>query len=222
MSGTSVLKGLNRLSRRAFLAAALVAVLLAAGGGERAAASDDPAIAFVRSLGDDVIAVLTDKTGSTFAEREAAFREVMIRGFDVPTVTRFVLGRHWKAATDEQRKEFSAILLDFLVRVYTVRFDADAYGSEHFAVLSAIADESGDTIVRSQVVRPSGAPSIALDFRIRPKKGSYKVIDLHVEGISMLHTHRVEFGSVVNREGIDGLLSGIRARLEAPVGDAAE
>ena len=222
MSRTSVLKRFNRLSRRAFLAAALIATLMAAAEGQRAAASDDPAVAFVEGIGNDVIAVLTDKTDSTFAEREAAFRDVMVRGFDVPTVTRFVLGRHWKSATDEQRAEFSAIFLDFLVRVYTIRFDADSYGGEQFAVRSVIADESGDTIVRAQVVRPSGAPPIGLDFRVRSKNGNHKVIDLYVEGISMLHTHRVEFGSVVNREGIDGLLSGIRARLEEPVGDAAE
>ena len=222
MSRVSVLKRFNRLSRRAFLATALIATLMAAAEGQRAAASDDPAVAFVEGIGNDVIAVLTDKTDSTFAEREAAFRDMMVRGFDVPTVTRFVLGRYWKSATDEQRAEFSAIFLDFLVRVYTIRFDADSYGGEQFAVRSVIADESGDTIVRAQVVRPSGAPPIGLDFRVRSKDGNHKVIDLYVEGISMLHTHRVEFGSVVNREGIDGLLSGIRARLEEPVGDAAE
>ena len=50
----------------------------------------------------------------------------------------------------------------------------------------------------------------------------YKVIDVSVEGISMLHTHRVEFASVVNRKGIDGLLGDLRARIEAPVEDTEE
>ncbi len=38
----------------------------------------------------------------------------------------------------------------------------------------------------------------------------------------MLLTHRAEFSSVVNRDGIDGLLSGLRARVEAPIGDGAQ
>ena len=222
VSRQSDLKRVDRLSRRSFMAVALTAALTVAVGGQRAGASDDPAVAFVKGLGEDVIAVLVDKVGRTFAEREAAFREVMVRGFDIPTVTRFVLGRHWNSASDEQRAEFSAIFLDFLVRVYTVRFDADAYGGERFAVRSAIADESGDIIVRAQVVRPSGVKPVGLDFRVRSKDGNHKVIDLYVEGISMLITHRLEFSTVVNRKGIDGLLSDIRARLEAPVGDAAE
>ena len=222
MLTTSDPKRLSRLSRRTLLVAALIAALVVAVGGQRVAASDDPAIAFVQGVGDDVVAILGNKDNSTFAEREAAFRDVMVRGFDVPLVTRFVIGRHWKSATDEQRAEFSAIFLDFLARVYASRFDSYSYGGEQFTVRSAIADESGDTIVRARVARPSGADPVELDFRVRTRDGNHKVVDLYVEGISMLLTHRVEFSSVINRKGIDGLLRDIRARIEAPIGDAEE
>ena len=100
------LERVNRLSRRTFMAAASAAILMATFGGQRAAAIDESAIAFVQGLGDDVMAILGNKDNSSFAEREAAFREVIVRGFDVPIVTRFVLGRHWKSATKEQRVEF--------------------------------------------------------------------------------------------------------------------
>ena len=216
------LKPINALTRRTFMAATMSTALILVAGEQRAIASDDPAVAYVRSIGNDVIAILGDKENSTFAEREAAFREVMVRGFDIPTVTRFVLGRHWKSATQEQRKDFSAIFLDFLTRVYSIRFDSYSYGGEQFTVRSVIADESGDKIVRAQVARPSGADPVDIDFRVRSKDGGFKVVDLYVEGISMLHTHRVEFSSVVNRDGIDGLLRALQARIDAPVEDAVE
>ena len=213
-------KRINSLFGRTFLAVALIVALIVAAGGQRAVATDDPAVAYVRGIGNDVIAILGDRDNTTFAEREAAFRAVMVRGFDIPTVTRFVLGRHWKSATVEQRAEFSSIFLDFLTRVYAVRFDSYSYGGETFTVLSVIADESGDTIVRTQVARPSGADPVGIDFRVRSKDGNYKVVDLYVEGISMLLTHRVEFSSVVNREGIDGLLRALQARVEEPIEEA--
>ena len=100
------------------------------------------------------------------------------------------------------------------------RLASYSYGGEQFTVLSVISDESGDKIVRAQVARPSGADPVGLDFRVRSKDGIQKVIDLYVEGIGMLHTHRAEFSAVVNRKGIDGLLSDLRALVEAPVGDA--
>jgi phospholipid transport system substrate-binding protein len=208
------------ISRRSFAAGAVAGALLVAILGPRAGAADDQAQAFIQDLGDRAIGVLKDKADSSFAEREAAFREVMVAGFDIPTVSRFVLGRHWKTATEQQRADYSAIFVDFIVRVYASRFDS--YGGEQFTVHSTIDDESGDKIVRGQIVRPSGGDPIGVDFRVRSRDGSYKVIDVGVEGISMLHTHRVEFGSVINRKGIDGLLSDLRARVEAPVGDEAD
>ena len=210
------------ISRRIFMAAVIgVALSLSAIAGQRAdAADDDPALTFVQGLGDEAVAALEDSINSTFAEREAAFREVMVRGFDIPIVARFVLGRHWRAASKEQRAEYMAIFVDFIVRVYASRFDS--YGGELFTARSVINDESGDKIVRAQIVRPSGGDPINVDFRVRMRDEGYKVIDVSVEGISMLHTHRVEFASVVNRKGIDGLLGDLRARVEAPVESAAE
>ena len=204
------------ISRRMFAAAVIAAaVLVSAIGGQRAGAADDPALTFIQSLGDRAIEVLQDKANTSFEEREAAFREVMVTGFNIPTVSRFVLGRHWKTATKQQRTDYSAIFVDFIVRVYASRFDS--YGGELFEARSAIHDESGDKIVRAQILRPSGGEPIDVDFRVREKDGVQRVIDVLVEGISMLHTHRVEFASVINRKGMDGLLAELRARVEAPV-----
>ena len=209
------------ISRRALAAAVVgLAVLLSAAGGLRADRDEDPALTFIQSLGDQAVASLRDNLDSPFEVREAAFREVMVRGFDIPIVGRFVLGRHWRTATKEQRREYMAVFVDFIVRVYASRFDS--YGGELFTARSVIDDESGDKIVRAQIVRPSGGDPIGVDFRVRMRDEGYKVIDVSVEGISMLHTHRVEFASVVNRKGIDGLLGDLRARVEAPVEDTAE
>ena len=208
------------ISRRLFAVAALTAALVCTVGGPRADASDDPAFVFIETLGNQAVAVLKDKANSTFEGREAPLREVMVIGFDIPTVSRFILGRHWKTANEQQRANYREIFLDFIVRVYASRFDS--YGGEQFVVRSVIDDESGDKIVRAQVLRPSGGDPVDLDFRVRSREGTLKVIDVVVEGISMLHTHRVEFASVINRKGIDGLLVDLRARVEAPVGEAAE
>ena len=204
------------ISRRVFAAAVIAAaVLVSAIGGQRAGAGDEPALTFIQDLGDRAIKVLQDKANTSFEEREAAFREVMVTGFNIPTVSRFVLGRHWKTASKQQRTDYSAIFVDFIVRVYASRFDS--YGGELFEARSLIQDESGDKMVRAQILRPSGGEPIDVDFRVRERDGVQKVIDVLVEGISMLHTHRVEFASVVNRKGIDGLLADLRARVEAPV-----
>jgi len=76
-------------------------------------------------------------------------------------------------------------------------------------------------LVRTRILRPSGGTPVGVDFRVRMIRGGYRVVDINVGGISMLHTHRVEFASVIKRKGMDGLLEELRAQVEAR-GSAAE
>ena len=97
------------ISRRVLAAAVVgLAVLLCASNGLRADADKDPALTFIQGLGDQAVTSLRDNLDMPFEVREAAFREVMVRGFDIPIVGRFVLGRHWRTATKEQRREYMA------------------------------------------------------------------------------------------------------------------
>ena len=204
------LGGTGRRGVIAFAAIALLA-MSTAGGSVQAA---DSAGEFIQNLGERAVGVLRDKENTTFAEREFAFRNILVEGFHIKTISRFVLGRYWAKATDEQRATYNDVFVDFIVRVYASRFDA--YDGEVFEITQAIESEiEGDTIVRTQILRPSGSAPIGVDYRVRKIDGNYKVVDVNVEGISMLHTHRVEFASVINRKGMDGFLEELRAQVEA-------
>ena len=201
---------------------ALVALLMfsLSSFGASASAADDQAGDVVQSLGERAISVLGKKEGSTFVEREAAFRNILVAGFHIQTISRFVLGRHWKTATKYQREAYSDIFVDFIVRVYASRFDS--YNGQTFEILKTVkAGTEGDMLVRTRILRPSGGTPVGVDFRVRMIRGGYRVVDINVEGISMLHTHRVEFASVIKRKGMDGLLEELRAQVEAR-GSAAE
>lgn len=190
---------------------ALLAVLLFSfsGASVSASAEDSEAGEFVRMLGERAVDVLRDKENTTFAEREFAFRNILVEGFHIKTISRFVLGRYWRSATAAQRQAYDDVFVDFIVRVYASRFDS--YDGEQFEILQAVdSDIKGDTIVRTRIIRPSGGTPIGVDYRVRVIDGGYKVVDVNVEGISMLHTHRVEFASVINRKGMDGFLDELR------------
>ncbi len=63
------------------------------------------------------------------------------------------------------------------------------------------------TKVRSQDTAPT-----RVAYRVRNLDGNYKIIDVLVEGVSLVTTQRSEFSSVVTRDGIDGLLAVLRER----------
>jgi len=198
--------------RRQIIASLAVLLFSFSTAGLPAKANDGEAGKFILSLGDRAVSVLRDKENTTFTERESAFRQILVEGFHMTTISRFVLGRHWRSVTSAQRSAYNDVFVDFIVRVYASRFDS--YNGEHFEILEIVDSATGgDTVVRTRILRPSGGEPIGVDFRVRVIEGSYRVVDVIVEGISMLHTHRVEFASVIKLRGMDGFLDELRAQV---------
>ena len=212
MTVVGVVRRFGVTSRHSFLSL-LTVLLLTNSVPVNSVHAADSAGEFIQNLGERALNILQDKENTTYAQREFAFRNILVEGFHIKTISRFVLGRYWGKATQEQRDAYNDVFVDFIVRVYASRFDS--YDGEVFEITQALESEiEGDTIVRTQILPPSGGTPIGVDYRVRKIKGNYKVVDINVGGISMLHTHRIEFASVINRKGMDGFLEELRAQVE--------
>ncbi len=167
---------------------------------------------FVAALGDNAIRMLVEE-GVSHDDRIANFRELLIEGFDVPLIGRFVLGVHWRRASPEQRTEYADLFEKFLVQSYAARLGQ--YGGESLTVKAARAGGDKDTIVSTEILQ-RGRPPVKVDWRVRSGEANYKVVDVIVEGISMVITQRDEFSSVIRRSGgnVEGLLAKLRERAD--------
>ena len=167
---------------------------------------------FIASLGDRALQILAGGSQNP-SERDIAFRKVLDEGFDLALIGRYAMGRYWRRATQEQRSEYIKLFKDFIVVTYIARLGE--YSGETLRVVSSRRDDQ-DTIVTSEIVM-EGRPSIRVDWRVRndASDGSEtKIIDVIVEGISMLLTQRDEFASVIQRSGgnVEGLLVRLRKK----------
>ena len=54
---------------------------------------------------------------------------------------------------------------------------------------------------------PTNGPPLALDWRLREGDAGPVIIDLIVEGASLLVSQRSEFAAVIERHDLDGLLA---------------
>lgn len=166
--------------------------------------------AFIADLGDRAIAVLKRKELPT-AEREAELAGLLADGFDMGYLGRVVLGRPYRELSDEQRAEYQALFHDFVLKTYSARLSN--YAGETLAVLKAVP-VSGEDVMVSSEIRRQGEPPVRVDWRVRPQGGSFKIVDIVVEGVSMVVTQRSEFQSIVAQQGVPGLLTALRARAE--------
>ncbi|HUK58095.1 MAG TPA: ABC transporter substrate-binding protein [Stellaceae bacterium] len=175
----------------------IVAVLLAGIGLARA---DEPqsAAAFVDSLVSDALVVIKDGNLSD-GDRQARFEALLQRGFDMPRIARYVLGRYWNSASDNDRQAFAQLFQRWVVQIYAMRFKG--YSGEQVKVIGA-RDEGQGALVTTEIASPSsGAPPVKVDWRVGHQDGAYHVLDIDVEGVSMALTEREEIASVIQRSG---------------------
>lgn len=152
---------------------------------------DDVAARGIGFLGDEDLSE---------SKRAAAFQKLLEDSFDTKTIGRFALGRYWRSATEAQQKEYLKLFNDMIVDVYTGRFSE--YDGQALRVVNARAEGKSDILVESKII-PAQGSEIQLDWRVRNKNGTYKIIDVIVEGVSMALTQRSDFSSVIQRGGGD-------------------
>ncbi len=174
----------------------LIALGLAAAGTGAAAAGD--AQTFINDLVAQALKALDNKQLTT-EDRTKQFRELLDHDFDMARISRFVLGRYWNEANEQERKQFETLFEEYVVRAYAQRFSD--YSGEQVKITGARPEGETSTLVQSQIVRPDGAPPAKVDWRVRKADDGFKIVDVDVEGVSMILTQREEFSSVIQRSG---------------------
>jgi phospholipid transport system substrate-binding protein len=165
---------------------------------------------FVQDLGNRAIAQLA---GQQIPEQEerARFRRLLNEAFDLNAIGKFTVGRaYWSTATPQQQQQFLSLYETQVTNAYAKRFQD--YSGEQFRVNGQNKEDGGDTVVNSEITRPSGGQPVQVQWRVRPEGGSLKIVDVVIEGISMAVTDRQQFSAVIQRGGgtIDSLIDALK------------
>jgi len=193
--------------RRTLLAAPCIAVL--ARPSRASADLGSRAARFIEERGRQVIAVVNGP--GSMDERRSAVEAILRESVDIRGVAQFVLGRHWRTASEAQRAEYLRLFEAVLVRNLSSRF-GEISGASFTVARNQMASEE-EALVSTVVSRPN-TPAIALDWRVAVVGGAPKVVDVVAEGTSLRITQRSEYSAVVQRDGgLDGLLRAMRQQL---------
>ncbi len=135
--------------------------------------------------------------------------QVLLPHFDTEYSARLVLGKHWPAASAEQRKNFVNAFYKSLLSNYghaLVDFTSDRL--KVFPYNGPPEQNYAD--VRTQVRKDDGSP-VEVDYRLRRTEQGWKAWDVVIEGISYVKSFREDFDSEIDQKGLDEVIS----RLEA-------
>jgi phospholipid transport system substrate-binding protein len=192
------------------LALSLVSTLAhAEGGNEDKGGSDGPSAREVmEGTVVEVVAILKDASMDTRARR-GKLEQIAYERFDFRTMSRLVLAKNWRRLSKDQQKEFVKEFRLYLANDYGSRLDR--YGDEDVAIVGERTEARGDVTIKTEI--QGGENNGALvDYRMRDKKTDWKIIDVVIEGISLVANFRDQFREVISKEGPEGLLEKLREK----------
>ena len=158
---------------------------------------------FVENLGKQVVEKVSNINLSE-SERIVNFRNLYLDAFDNYYISRFVLGQYWKRLDSKMRKQFVESFNNYIVTTYAPKFK----GWEGTFKATDSLLENNYYNVKMNVLNKDG-PTLKFMWKIYlDKNKNFKILDVNIDGVSMLVTQRAEFMSVIknNPKGVIGLI----------------
>lgn len=152
---------------------------------------------FIQSMGDDVISYISD-SNKTSEEKRQKLQEVLNKNFDLNTISRFAIGHYWNDLNDLQKAQYKKLYEEKIVSVYADKFSN--YSGQTFATSDARKTGSSDYTIDSKITTTEGT-EIPVSWQLRNKGGDFKIIDVAIEGVSMIVTQKSDFSSAIQRNG---------------------
>ncbi len=196
----------------------LACCLLLLSYGAKAALPDPQA--HVREVTDQVLEIIRTHREEFRHDVPALYRAietVVVPHFDIGTMSRWVLGKYWRRLSAEERERFVRNFEHLLIRTYSTALLE--YEDQRIDYLPLRWDGRAERVqVRTRIVPSDGQP-IPVDYTLRWKDGEWKVVDVKIDGVSLVANYRSTFGAEIRSRGIEGLLARLEARAREATGE---
>lgn len=196
---------------RRVVSAVLIAFSVSLVSMSAALAADDPMLTavprqLIKETATKIVSILAKKDQTTemrISEIESLAYEI----FDFTTMSKLVLARNWKKMDKAKRKEFVVEFKRHLSRTYGTRLDR--YEQEEVDVYGAQVEVRNDVSVKTRILggQFDGAE---IAYRLRNRRDEWKIIDVVIEGVSLVSNYRSQFKEVLNGGSIEDLLVRLR------------
>ena len=164
----------------------------------------------------DLLSEGLDTRRDELAADEEALRDfidsILLPRFDRDFAAAAVLGKHWRAANDEQKQRFINAFYESLLQRYAdgvVEFDM-----QRVEILPYKGDpKKRTTVVRTQVRLDDGS-KIPVDYTLVNREDRWRMFDVKIEGVSYVINFRKELESEIRATNLEAVIQ----RLERDAG----
>jgi phospholipid transport system substrate-binding protein len=145
-----------------------------------------------------------------FPGRYRLLEPVIKSSFDFPYIIKKVTGKYWKYMDENQRKMLLNNYTVWTIAKYAQRFSH--YKGQGFEVVSESEFRPQVMGVKSNLIK-ANKEIIEFRYLLLKNKGSWRVVDIQVSGVSQLAMNRAQFKQVLKEEGFDALNAGLKEKV---------
>lgn len=153
------------------------------------------------------------KQGGVLGEsgRYARLAPIVDRTFDIPSMTKLAIGPYWGTLPPAQQQQLTAAFAHYVAATYADQFDS--YSGQQLQVTGS-RPYGAEVMVQTKIVKADGETT-RLDYLMRRNQGGWQISDVYLDGtISQLAVHRSEFHSILQRQGVDGLVLALNRKTD--------
>lgn len=176
----------------------LFTLLFMLAGVPAAFAQTDEAKAFAQKIADDIMERVV-KIKAPDSVKEQNFNAIFTQAADLKKIARFTLGRFAKTASEQDLQAYTTAFTDNVVDTWTQRFAS--YAGEKIVFTDARRENGKDVYVHSDLLMADGVNKIEIVWRVSMKNGKTNLVDLVVEGVSMILSYRNEYTAILQQNG---------------------
>jgi phospholipid transport system substrate-binding protein len=190
-------------------AAGLIIITVFVVAPSRAAQADAAApLTKVKTTLQDTLAILHNQS-MPVEQRRRALQQLAERNLDIQQMARQSLSDHWNELNPADRDEFVTLFTAFIEESYLIQIQN--YAKLDIAVSKARLSSTDYAEVDASVTQPH-KEVLPVTFMLERRGNDWSVYDVMVEGISMVHNYRTQFDRVIERQGLQQLLTDLKAK----------
>jgi len=131
---------------------------------------------------------------------------------DTVRMSALVLGKHWRKASKQQKKQFIAAFKNLLVNTYSTTF-TEQFNDWTIAYLPLKLKTGDKTTTVKTIVSQTGKANAKIDYSMVLRNDQWKIYDLKVEGISLVISNRETFSQMIKDSGsLDTVIAELKAK----------
>lgn len=131
--------------------------------------------------------------------------ENLLPVIDFDAFSKLTLGHNWRKATPDQRRRFTQEFKGMLIRTYT-KYLLDYSDAQVTILPNKEAQRDPKRQMVSTELSQPGKPPLAVNYSFWLNEGAWRVYNVSVDGLSLVHLFRTEFDREINQTSMDALI----------------